>query len=287
MTDQPSVSVFDDRRCQLGEGPMWHPGRGQPFWFDILGRRLLTIDGSGPHEWGFDEYVSAAGWIDADRLLIASQTALTVFDLRDGTFGRSWPLEADDQLTRSNDGRADPMGGFWIGTMAIDKPREQRGAIYRFYRGEIRRLYDRISVSNAICFAPDGKTAFYTDTDRAIIWKQALDSEGWPQGAAEAYIDLVAEGLRPDGAVVDSQGNLWSAQWGAGRVACYGPDGVFLRAVDLPASQTSCPAFIGAGLDRMIVTSAAEGLGGADDGLTWVIDGLGVMGQAEHRVLLE
>lgn len=286
MTNEPSVSVFDDRRCKLGEGPMWHPERGQPFWFDIMGRRLLTVDGSGPHEWEFDDYVSAAGWVDADRLLIASQTALTLFDLRDGTSGESWLLEADDALTRSNDGRADPMGGFWIGTMSIDKPRNQRGAFYRFYKGEIRLLYDQIGVTNAICFAPDGRTAYLADTDLAIIWKQALDPDGWPLGERQVHIDVSAEKLRPDGAVVDEQGNLWNAQWGASRVACYDPAGDFVRAVNLPPKQTSCPAFIGARLDRMMVTSAGEGLDGAADGLTFVIDGLDAVGQAEHRVVL-
>lgn len=283
----PAVSVFDDRRCTLGEGPLWHPSRQQAFWFDILGRRLLSVDAEGPREWVFGEYVSAAGWVDADRLLVASQTALTVFDTSTGTGGQSWPLEADNPLTRSNDGRADPMGGFWIGTMSIDKPRGQRGAIYRFYRGEIRLLYDRIGVSNAICFAPDGRTAYYADTDRATIWRQALDAEGWPQGEAKVHVDLTAEALRPDGAVVDAEGNLWNAQWGAARVACYGPDGLFRRAIDLPPRQTSCPAFIGAGLDRMLVTSAGEGLTGEADGLTFVIDGLDVTGQAEYQVRLD
>ena len=79
MTSDPHVSVFDNRRCTLGEGPMWHPERGQPFWFDIMGRRLLTVEGGVQKEWSFGEYVSAAGWIDRDRMLVASQTALTVF----------------------------------------------------------------------------------------------------------------------------------------------------------------------------------------------------------------
>jgi sugar lactone lactonase YvrE len=287
MTDTHAVSVLDDRRCELGEGPMWHPERQQPFWFDILGRRLLSIDGGEPVQWQFDEYVSAAGWIDRDRMLVASQTALTVFNLADGSSGQSWELEAGDDLTRSNDGRADPMGGFWIGTMSINKPRAQRGAIYRFHRGEIRKLYGEIGVSNAICFAPDGRTAYYADTDTSTILRQRLDAEGWPEGATELCVDLRAEKLRPDGAVVDADGNIWNAQFGAGRVACYAPDGTLRRVVDLPASKTTCPAFIGAGLDRMMVTTAGEGLDGAADGQTFVVDGLGVTGQAEYQVRLD
>ncbi|MFV0300503.1 MAG: SMP-30/gluconolactonase/LRE family protein [Paracoccus sp. (in: a-proteobacteria)] len=287
MTDEPAISVLDDRRCELGEGPIWHPERGQAFWFDILGRRLLTIENGIPRDWQFGEYVSAAGWIDRDRMLVASQRALTVFDVADGSSGQAWALEADNDMNRSNDGRAYPMGGFWIGTMAIQKPRGQRGAIYRFYRGEIRRLYGGIGVSNAICFAPDGRTAYWADTDSATIMRQRLGAEGWPEGAAEICVDLRAEKLRPDGAVVDAEGHIWNAQFGAGRVACYAPDGRLRRVVDLPASKTTCPAFIGSGLERMMVTTAGEGLEGAGDGLTYLVDGLGVRGQAEYRVRLD
>ena len=63
------AAVYDERICELGEGPFWHPERGQLFWFDILGRRLLTRAADRTQEWRFDEHVSAAGWIDRDTLL--------------------------------------------------------------------------------------------------------------------------------------------------------------------------------------------------------------------------
>ena len=54
-----SVTVHDDRACILGEGPLWHPERGQLFWFDIMGKCLMTRDADGPREWSFDRHVSA------------------------------------------------------------------------------------------------------------------------------------------------------------------------------------------------------------------------------------
>ena len=62
------TSVFDARRCVLGEGPLWHPVREQLFWFDILGKRMLSRVGEQVLDWQFDEYVSAAGWVDQDTL---------------------------------------------------------------------------------------------------------------------------------------------------------------------------------------------------------------------------
>ena len=108
--------IFDDTRCELGEGPLWHPLRQQLFWFDILGKRLHT---KGQH-WDFDDHVSAAGWIDHDTLIVASSRALMTFDIITGDTEHLCDLEADNPVTRSNDGRADPQGGFWIGTMGMD-----------------------------------------------------------------------------------------------------------------------------------------------------------------------
>lgn len=276
--------VFDGRVCELGEGPLWHPQREQLFWFDIVGKKLLSRDGDKPLEWSFDEHVSAAGWVDDDRLLIASENALFAFDVVTGARAKVCDLEADNPVTRSNDGRADPFGGFWVGTMG--KAHEPfAGAIYRWYRGELRRLFDRITVSNSICFSPDRRWGYFCDTWDKYIRRVALDSEGWPEGDWEVFIDLREDGLNPDGSVVDADGCLWNAQWGASRVACYDPDGRFLNAFEIGARQASCPAFGGERLGQMFVTSAAETLDGAGEGVTYTLDP-GATGQAEHRVIL-
>ncbi len=286
MTDIPTT-LFDETRCQLGEGALWHPARGELFWFDILGRRLHR---RGKH-WQFDAHVSAAGWVDKDRMLIASDNALLLFDIETGASETLCPLEADNPRTRSNDGRADPQGGFWIGTMGL-AAESGAGAIYRFYRGELRKLFADITISNAICFSPDGGWAYFTDTVTKRIMRQRLaDADGWPVGAPELHVDLTGTGHSPDGAVVDSAGTLWNAQWGSGRVAGYDPQGREIGAVAFAAAQTTCPAFGGADLRQMFCTSAADGLSQAEldaapaSGCTFTAP-MQLPGQAEHRVLL-
>ncbi|MDH2434371.1 SMP-30/gluconolactonase/LRE family protein [Pokkaliibacter sp. MBI-7] len=291
MTSQ----VWDPRACHLGEGALWHPLRQQLFWFDILGNRLLSRDGDRPLQWQFDERVSAAGWIDERHLLIASESGLQRFDLQKGQGDMICALEADNPQTRSNDGRADPWGGFWIGTMG-KQAQPQAGAIYRYYRGEVRQLFPAITITNAICFSPDRRFAYFADTARDLIWRQALEPvHGWPQGDAEIFIDTAREGVHPDGAVVDSAGRLWNAQWGAARVACYSPQGAFVQAVSFSASQISCPCFGGAELRTLFATSAQEGMSAEvlaaepDAGRVFVAELAGeqdIQGQAEHQVVL-
>lgn len=249
--------IFDNRICELGEGPLWHSGLGQLFWFDILGKRLLTRANDVPFEWAFDQMVSAAGWVSQTQLMVASETALLLFDLTDGRQKPLVALEADNPVTRSNDGRADPMGGFWIGTMGKNAE-VGAGAIYRYYRGQVRKLFGSITISNAICFAPDGKSAHFTDTISKRVMRVALDSQGWPLGQPQVYLDLTADPSGPDGAVIDAAGNFWLAQWGAARVSCFAPDGTLLRHIAFDAPHTSCPAFGGADLTTLHCTTALQ-----------------------------
>lgn len=280
------IQILDDTPRELGEGPLWHPERQQFFWFDILEKRLCTRTGDGPRHWLFDEHVSAAGWIDRNSVLIASETALFSFDLVSGDRETLAPLEANRAETRSNDGRADPAGGFWIGTMGKGAEKDA-GAIYRFHGGELHMLFPEITIPNAICFAPGGDRAYFCDTPLQRIMTVALDDEGWPAGEPDLFADT--SGYNPDGAVCDADGNIWNAQFGAGRIAVYTPMGQILQIVDLPAAHPTCPAFGGPDLTDLYCTSALEhlpeDLRNAADGCTFRLPGAG-KGQAEHRVLL-
>ena len=285
-----AAKIYDETVCALGEGPLWHPERGQLFWFDITAKRLLTRTADGAQGWDLPEMGSAAGWVDRDTLLVAGETGFWRFDIPSGAAERLTDLEADDPATRSNDGRADPVGGFWVGTMGKEAE-PGAGALYRYFRGEVRRLFEDFTIPNAICFSPDRAFAYFADTHLGIVWKQRIDRAGWPSGKPEVFADFSAVGLNPDGAVCDAEGNVWLAQWGAWRIACHGPDGAFRHALSCGAAHTTCPAFGGADLTEMYVTSATQGLpDGALDfqpggGQTWVA-ALGIKGQREYRVVL-
>lgn len=279
------TAVFDPTPCLLGEGLLWSPPAQTLLWFDIPAGRLHCVgpitqdpatqdpetdrpEAQSPRayrpeaqaSWVFGECVSAAGWIDADEILLASETRLIRFNLVTGAQRTVAALEADNPKTRSNDGRADPFGGFWIGTMG-KKAEPGAGAIYRWYRGTLRQLYRGITVPNAICFAADGTSAYFTDTPSQKVHRVALDRQGWPQGAPETWLDLTGTGWWPDGAVIDAEGVFWNAQWDGARLAAYAPDGTFLRALAVPVRRPTCPAFGGADFDRLFCSSARIGLG--------------------------
>lgn len=276
------IGIYDETRCSLGEGPLWHPGLSALFWCDINNRRILTRGVEDTAFWQMGEHVSALGRL-GDRLFVAGETGLFAFDPATGDREDIAPLEADNKVTRSNDGRADPWGGFWIGTMG-KSAEEKAGTIHRFYRGEVRAMFGKITIPNAISFAPDGTCAYFTDTPTRQVWRQPLDQkEGWPKGDPEKFAELP----RPDGAVVDKAGNLWCANYGPGLLTCHDKEGNLIQQMEMPVKQVTCPAFAGEGSSRMFITSAAQRLSDPSpmDGQTFEIEADGE-GQQEFEVIL-
>ena len=247
--------------CTLGEGPLWHPLREQLFWFDIPAGALYGCDASGGdmRSWNFDEPASAAGWVDENTLVIATASGLQQFDIETGARDLLAEMESDNPVTRSNDGRTGPDGSFWIGTMGRNLE-PHAGAYYRFRQGKLSRVIGSMSIPNATCFAPDGRTAYVADTTERLIWRWPLDAAGNPASERIVHIDLKSENVKPDGAVCDVQGYLWNAQYGSSRIVRYAPDGSEDTVLTLPVSQPTCPAFGGKNLNTLYVTSASENL---------------------------
>ncbi|MGB1161554.1 MAG: SMP-30/gluconolactonase/LRE family protein [Alphaproteobacteria bacterium] len=284
MTMTPDV--FDDRVCQLGEGPVWHPLRSELFWTDIE-RDLILSRGErqGQGEYRLACKPSALGWVDENRLFVGTDAGLGVFDLRDEALAMVCPLEADQPERRSNDGRSDPWGGFWISTMT-HAMEPGLGRIYRWYQGELRQLIDGLACPNAICFSPDRSVGYFADSMPGKIFCHDLDPEtGWP--TSEARVFTQGHKGAPDGAVTALDGTVWNAEWGQGRLLAFAPQtGALIQHFDLPARQLTCPA-IDPDTGRVFVTSAAVGLEDATaaDGQTFVLD-LAVSAAPEPAVAL-
>ncbi len=282
--------VFDQRICSLGEGPLWHPQRKNLYWVDLLNKRVLANGAEGEQAWEFDEMPSAIGWVDKDRVIVAFESGLNLLNLDSGEKTLLCALEPDQPGNRSNDGRADPWGGFWIGTMGKEGEPEQ-GNLYRWYKGELRQLDSGMTVPNGICFDSARNLGYYADSARGVIYRVPLnEADGWLAGEREVFLDLSKEGLTPDGAVMDGQGNMWSSLWDGARTQCFTPEGLVTGALQAPVTRTTCPAFGGDDFTDMYVTTAAVGLedkpgAAVANGVTLVYRNA-VKGQAEPAVIV-
>jgi len=286
------MSVLSAERCHLGEGPTYDIRTGTAWWFDILEKRLFEVDIDGGrvkiHPLG--RMASALARIDAARQLIVAEDGLYVRHIADGRLELFAPLEADNPVTRSNDARVHPSGTLWLGTMGR-RAEPRAGAIYALHRGRIIRLYADITIPNAICFSPDGRTGYFADTATNVMHRVPLDAAtGLPTGDPVPFIRHQGIG-GIDGAVVDADGLIWNARWGGGCVDVYDPSGRRLRSLRVPALQSSCPAFVGRDFSRLLVTSAWQGMdqtaraGDPGHGRTFILEA-SARGRAEPDVKL-
>lgn len=253
------AELFVDSRCELGEGPFWHPLLERLFWFDILNQTMLSAgtDGHIVDRITFKDTISAGAVIDQDSLAIAQSGALLRYDFSTDTTSVITEIEDDVPTNRTNDSRVDRSGGFWIGTMGR-KAEAGVGGVYQYRAGQVTKVIENIRIPNSICFSPDGRTAYFTDAGKMIVKCATDPATGLPVGPWEDFFTMEGPG-GADGSVVDSEGYLWNARWGGGKVIRISPDGKLDKVVEVPGvSQVSCPAFGGNDLKTLYITTARE-----------------------------
>jgi sugar lactone lactonase YvrE len=247
------MDVYRSAEAQLGEGPSWHEGRQELVWVDILGREVHV----GDRVYGTPAYPGAAVPA-ADGHLLLAMDGFVSLDLDSGAVAPVAAVELEDGV-RFNDGKCDPAGRFWAGTMALDEAPD-RGALYRLDDpGSVQRLVAPVTVSNGLGWSPDAATMYYIDTPTRTIRRFPFDLESGAIGEP-VVLDLSAWSGLPDGMAVDAEGNLWVAFWGGWAVRRFSPGGELLSELAVPVARPTSCTFGGPGLDELLITTARVGL---------------------------
>jgi sugar lactone lactonase YvrE len=252
----------------LGESPFWHPSESALYWCDIPGRRLNRFHpASGGHRWwDFEVEPACVAPMLGGGLLLAMRDGLWCFDPRDGRRHRLAEPPYDPKQERFNDGKADPQGRFWVGT--IFEPRDAaRAALYRWSEGQLQRVAGDATVSNGLAWSPDGRTMYWSDTKSHRIDVLDFDSVDGSLSNRRPFAQfdpkqadqpLQSYGGRPDGAAVDSEGGYWSAMFEGQRLLRFSPEGQVLREVRLPVRCATMACFGDADLRTLYITTARE-----------------------------
>jgi sugar lactone lactonase YvrE len=261
-------------RAEHAEGPTWDAAREELLWVDILGHRVhrararraagrTRLEPVAVHDVG--QCVTAVvplaeadgGW------MVASERGFG--QLRpDGTLRVIAEPEAPAAgRTRMNDGKCDPAGRFWAGSMAWDVE-PGAGRLYRMdLDGRVATVLESVTVSNGLAWMPDGATMYFIDTLTRRVDRLTLDvAKGEPRARETAFAVDPDEGW-PDGMTIDDEGCLWVALWGGGQVIRYTPDGRVLARVRVGPEQVSSCAFGGAERRTLFITTSQEGLDAA------------------------
>lgn len=247
-----------DCRASLGESPVWSARDASLFWVDIDAPSLNRFDPAT----GINHVMPMPASIGSFALRRPHGFLLA---LRDGI----WLARADGTLDRRivdapydphhhrfNDGRCDAAGRFFVGSM-----NEQRdaptAALYRVDTdGRFTQVLGDLTISNGLAWSPDGRTMYHADTPTREVRAFDYDTRTGMPSAPRSFVRWDGETDRPDGAVVDSEGNYWVAFFRGGKVVKVAPSGRTLAEYPVPAMCPTMCAFGGPDLKTLYVTSA-------------------------------
>jgi len=255
MGAEMSVDLVVECRSLLGEGVTWDAATSTLLWLDIDGRLLHRLHSDLRHE--------EVAMSSSTSVVVPTSTGelLAVSGLKVGILNESGVIEEvlaelpPDGDGRANDGRCDPHGRLWIGT--VDRSGEHRAGVFCVDdSGFVLRVRSGRALSNGIDWSPDGSKCYHVDSLHRTVDELTLDDKGFPVSERTiATFDVL-----PDGVSVDMEGGIWVALWDGGGVVRLSPSGEIDCRIDVPGGWITSCAFGGADLRTLYITSATVDL---------------------------
>jgi sugar lactone lactonase YvrE len=246
----------------LGEGVLWDHRRDVLWWVDVRSPAVHGLDWAtgAVRSFQMPEVVAALVLRRGGGLLACLRSGLWSLDPDTGAVAPFLNRPDDRAGSRLNDTTVDARGRIWTTTM-WDFAREKTGRVYRIdaHRSvtDVRGPY---WITNGLCFAPDRRTMYFSDTVEGRIIAFPFDLETGSLGEPRLFAGPDAAPGHPDGSTIDAEGYLWSARFGAGAVARFSPDGRLDKVVEVPATQVTSCGFGGRNLDTLYVATGTQGL---------------------------
>jgi len=281
---KPNIQTIGNEISQWGEGPIWW--KAHLYYVDIEGHKLrrLNPETGDESEWNVGERIGTVVPTEKDdEVIYAGDTGFVHFNLATGATTALADPEAELRgKNRFNDGKCDPAGRFWAGTISMVKETGTANLYCLDTDGSCTLKVAEVTNSNGICWSADATSMYYIDTPTQEVRAYDFDPTKGAVSNPRVVIDTAAHGYAssPDGMTIDAEGMLWVAFCHGGCVVRFDPvKDRELERIDLPCVETTACAFGGDNLDRLFVTTGIKaGLDEPDAGKVFVVDGLGVKG---------
>jgi sugar lactone lactonase YvrE len=260
------LSCVCDAKAVLGEGPYWDVVGQRLFWVDIKQSLIHQFDPDTgtDKQWSTPEVVGSLAVRQKGGLIVALRSGFYFYDLDLHEATRVAIPTDNPSGNRFNDGKTDRQGRFWAGSMD-DNEEEPTGGLFRLDTNlNCKQLVDGVTVSNSLCWSPDGRIMYFGDSPRRTVWAWDFEPETGTVRNRRVLIQFAGDEGVPDGATVDAEGCIWLAHWDGWRVTRYDPKGRVCQVVRFPVQRPTCPMFGGPGLNLIYVTSASINLSNRD-----------------------
>ncbi len=260
---QINLEVVTKHCCLLGESPVWDDNQKRILWVDILTGEIHYYypDRTEHKSFKLDQMVGAIAIRESGGLVAALKSEFVIINLNKEKIELISKVETFLSDNRFNDGKCDPAGRFWAGTMSISNKR-YAGSLYSLEKDfSVNTKIIGVSCSNGMAWSPDYKTLYYIDTPTQNVVAYNYDIRSGSITDSRIVVSIPREEGYPDGMTIDTEGMLWVALWGGWKVIRYNPgNGKPLHQINLPVSQVTSCIFGGDKMEDLYITTAKTGL---------------------------
>lgn len=254
------ANLYLDCQNQLGEGPIWDHRTQELIWVDIEGQSVFARHPASGRQlsWSLPQRVgTVVPAQNPQKLIVALENGVHRLDRGSGALQLLVDPEPDLPGNRLNDGKCDPAGRLWVGSMNLAES-HVTGGLYRIdAAGSSQKMLTDIGISNGLCWSADAKTFYYIDTPTRQVQAFDFDQMTGLIAGGRVVIEIPTEMGYPDGMTIDAEGMLWIALWNGAAVGRWDPaTGTLLQRIDVPAWNVTACAFGGPNLDTLYISSA-------------------------------
>ena len=260
-TPLQEAQLVIESNSPLGEGPIWDPKRQVLWWVDILEGLIHChnpADGAN-QSWSVGQMVGTIVTAQDGRLVIATEKGFHWFDPETGNIELITDPEPDRPQNRFNDGKCDPSGRLWAGTMPISEE-GNAGTLYCLHPdGKAEAKDDGYAIPNGIVWNDEASVMYHIDSPTRRVDAWDFDNPTGTINNRRTVYHVTQEGAFPDGMAMDVEGKIWLALWGGWVVIRFDPiSGKELARIPIPVSRTSACAFGGPNLNTLFITTAKK-----------------------------
>jgi xylono-1,5-lactonase len=254
------IECIADVRANVGEGSVWVPREQALYWVDNKGRKVFRrSEGGEVRTFDTPFEICCLAPKQSGGFIAGTDRGLAEVDLEAGRFDIVANPEADLPGNRFNDGKTDPWGRFWSGTMD-DAEKQATGSLYRFDADlSCTKIDSGYRVTNGPAFDRARRRMYHTDSAAKTIYVFDLSQSGDASGR-RVFAQFGDEDGSPDGMTVDCEGWLWVCFWDGWCLRRLSPDGERVERIAMPVQRPTSCTFGGPDLDRLYVTSARLGV---------------------------
>ena len=246
-------------RALLGEGAIWNYKTQELYWVDILGKKLNIYNPKNKSNRAFPVPYRIGTVVPQtdSTAVIGLDNGIYILNTGHGGLRQLSNVEEEILTNRFNDGKCDPNGNLWIGSMHLEET-EPVASLYKVApNGETTKMLDNITISNGIVWSSDGSTMYYIDTPTSQIKAFDFNLRTSTISNERVVVEVEPADGYPDGMAIDAEDMLWVGLWNGNAVARYNPNtGKMLDKIEVPAHNVTACAFGGENLDMLYITTA-------------------------------